>query len=90
MQEELCVVSITLSEEKSNELACRLGGKDSKKVETQKIFLIVNHEYLKQFLCSDGTCYTKNTYSRPLKITWRSNSESTPYDSMLFIGICPV
>lgn len=68
MWEELCVVPIALSEQKSNELAWWLGGRDSKEGEIQKIFLIGNHEYLRQFLCNDGTCYTKNTYSQPLKI----------------------
>lgn len=90
MQEELCVISITLPEEKSNELACQLEGKDSKKAKIQRIFLIVSHEYLKQVLRNKGTCRTKNTCSKPIKVTGRSDSESTTYDNILFIGICPV
>lgn len=89
MLKELCVVSIMPSE-KSHELSCWLCGKDSEKVEIQKIFWIVNNEYSNQFLCNNETFYTKNTHRQPLKITWKSNSESTPYGSILFIVICPV
>ena len=58
--------------------------------EIQKIYLILNHEYLKQVLCNKGTFCTRNTYSQPKNVMWRSDAESTTYGSILFIDICPV
>lgn len=53
------------------------------KLEIQKIFWIVNNEYLKQFLCHKKAFNSKNIHGQPLKITWKSNSESTPYGPIL-------
>lgn len=61
MLEELCMVSIRPSE-KSNELPCQLFEKDSEKVEIQKIFWVVNNEYLNKFLCHKKAFYNKNTH----------------------------
>lgn len=63
--------------------ALPLCGKDSEKDEIQKIFWIVNNEYLKQFLCKKEAFYTKNTHRQLLKIIWKSNSESTAYGTIL-------